>query len=126
MKRYRKQWIVLAVVSCVLGLSTIPYTAYELPAHRWVRGYLGDAFTVLCLYALVSAFTGLRSRTKALVIGGFAGAVEASQVLIAGVRGQTATLLVGAHFDTMDLVYYALGIVCGVAVEKLWWRPSEE
>lgn len=99
-----------------LGVTALLWAALDLPGRALVRGHVGDVGVVMLMTAILgSALPRLGPRWWIGLTAAMALAVETAQAL--GLRGEglAGELTIGATFDPLDLVAYALG--CALA----WW-----
>lgn len=112
--------LLIAAASFLTG-ATIFYWG-----HGIIRNYGGDVVVVIFLYALAGILTDWQPRTKLLVIGGLALAIECAQLFILHPGGELQQATLGAYFDPLDLLAYALGLLIAYAIEAAleYWNKS--
>lgn len=117
----------LAGIVVLLGLASREYPGV-LPA--FLGKYPGDALWALVVFFLTAGilrgWSTLRTAVVALAI---ANVVEFGQLYhapwIDAVRDTTfGRLVLGAHFDPLDLAAYALGVLVGVVVDRMCPRVT--
>ncbi len=117
----RGVFIACATLATLLGLASRRYGSC-LPS--FVAENAGDAFWTACVYCGISfCVPHAKIITRAAMTLGFAYAIEFSQLYhapwIDSVRETTlGGLVLGFHFVWVDLIRYAAGAMCCVAVEK--------
>jgi hypothetical protein len=110
--------LVLGAVAGGLGVACVVYAG---PGRAVVRGHLGDvAATMLVYAALAVVLPRLRIVWRAGATAALALAIELHQLLRSAgpPRGVAGELVLGAHFDWVDLVAYAAGIATAVTWER--------
>lgn len=93
---------------------------YDGPGQPWARHHLGDSLAVAFLVGALGAVTRLSLARRALLVAVVAGLVELGQ-LAAGApeRGPAMQLLIGGHFDPLDLGYYAIGLAVAAVLDRM-------
>ncbi|MDO6527798.1 DUF2809 domain-containing protein [Motilimonas sp. 1_MG-2023] len=81
----------------------------------FIRPFLGDVLVVIWLYLLLVACLSCSKKSIAIFVLAFACSLEALQyfqfINLLGLQDhQAARIIIGATFDWLDLVAYALGI----------------
>ena len=81
---------------------------------RIVRPFIGDVLVVVLLYAFLKTFCVLPARTAACLVFVFACVIEVLQyfhlpALLGLESNRLAVIVLGATFDPIDLLAYALG-----------------
>ena len=81
---------------------------------RIVRPFIGDVLVVVLLYALLKTVCALPARTAAWSVFVFACVIEVLQyfhlpALLGLESNRLAVIVLGATFDPMDILAYALG-----------------
>lgn len=98
-----------------LGLSTLIYQGY---GHHWWRGHAGDAFVVAFLVGLLGSLTDWSLPRRLLLVAVVAAALEVGQLAAgAASRSEVTGLFLGSHFDALDFIYYAAGLVLAAILE---------
>ncbi len=94
----------LLIASLILGLIIFHW------GRGWVRNYLGDIVVIIFLYSLLSLFTTISSKRKAIIVFIFAVTIELFQLLnfSTGIT-YIDNLVFGSTFDLLDIVAYAIG-----------------
>ena len=111
-------YIIMAGMALTAGFIILLF----LPHNAFARGFLGDAFVVVFLYGGVKAlFPELSKYKVAAGVFSFALFLEVLQYFkvadhleLTGV----ARTIVGATFDLMDIVAYALGLILCVIYDR--------
>jgi hypothetical protein len=119
----RRASIVVAVAAFALGAACFGYGLTALPLRGVIRGHLGDVAAA----AFVHGVLGLALRgpaTRAGITAALALAVELAQLRGDPGAGAVGELALGAHFDPLDLVMYALGIAAALVGERRLLRPG--
>ncbi len=99
----------------LLGLGTLVYSGV---GHVWARSYAGDAFAVAFVVGLLGLVTPASLPVRLGIAAALALAIEFSQLIGTGShRGTLSQLLVGSHFDTLDLLYYGAGLLMALALD---------
>jgi len=119
---YRNRYFIIAVL---LFLTEIFIALYV--NDRIIRPYVGDFLVVIFLYCLIRAFLHAPIIKVALGVLLFAYLVELLQYLdfigTVGLRGsKLANVVLGNHFEWIDLLAYTLGIGLVMVVE--YYRAS--
>lgn len=112
-----------------LALAALSFILLVLIATRWaghsfVRGFLGDLLVVVFLFLAVKACVDARSGAVALGVFIFACAVETLQFFrlaeaLSLAKGSVARIVLGATFDPLDVLAYAIGCVLAYAADRL-------
>jgi hypothetical protein len=116
-----RAFVMLAAPCLLLGLGVLVYRG---PGRALVRGALGDVLVVAFLYFALGAIARWQPRTRLWAVGGLALLTELSQLVPRGVRSTAVDLTVGATFDPLDLLCYALGLALAWTVEMLVIRRT--
>ena len=104
----RRRMLALALVSVVFGAACF------FSRHALIRGHVGDVAAAMFVYALVAL---VLRRGRLLVAGAICLAAELRQLLVTP-AGPAADLVLGRHFDPIDLAAYAVGLLAAVAWER--------
>ena len=88
----------------------------------FIRGNLGDFLVVLLVYCLIMACSHFSVKTGLVSTAVVALVVELLQIIdltqfFEGTYKSMARLVFGSHFSWLDLLMYALGIVCIGCIE---------
>jgi hypothetical protein len=121
--RSRTVYAISAVATVGLGLI---WRSSLLPISPFLRKYGGDALWALLVFFLVRFIQPRASLAlSALVAFGFSVSIEASQLyhtswidLIRGTR--LGSLILGSTFNWPDIPAYAVGIVLGALIDRVW------
>jgi hypothetical protein len=105
----RRRMLALALVSVGFGAACF------FSRHPFVRGHLGDVAAAMLVYALV-ALTFRRGRLA--VAAAICFAAELRQLLVTP-AGPAADLVLGRHFDPIDLAAYAVGLLVALAWDSV-------
>lgn len=122
--RSRVLYLSAAAVVVVLGLAS---RRYPLLVPATLGKYPGDALWALMVFLVAGALLRSASTIRiALVALGLAYAVELSQLcqtpwLNAIRRTTPGHLMLGSHFHALDLIAYAVGVACGIFVERIYF-----
>jgi len=117
-------FVTLAALVVPLGLATRSYP-HVLPES--LGKYPGDALWALVVFLVTAAVMRASSTTRTAAVAlAIAFVVEFGQIYhapwIDSVRDTTlGRLVLGAHFDAMDLLAYTVGVLVGVALDRM--RP---
>ena len=89
----------------------------------FVRPFLGDVLAVLWVHLCIRAVLNVRHTIAACVALGIAFTLECAQYFalldVLGLRGfPPARIILGATFDPLDLLAYALGFILILAIER--------
>lgn len=101
----------LGAAGVLLGATALAWAVLDLPGRSVVRGHLGDVGVVMVIVAVLGVvLSRLGTRAWIGLAAGLALLVELGQAL--GLRGEglAGELTIGATFDPLDLVAYALGL----------------
>ncbi len=101
------------VCSLILLLTLIVIALFI--RDSFIRPFLGDVLVVIWLYLLLVACLSFSKKSIAIFVLAFACSLEALQyfqlINLLGLQDhQAARIIIGATFDWLDLVAYALGI----------------
>jgi hypothetical protein len=109
----------VAAVSLASGLALF------VAATGPVRGILGDVLVVVFLVASLAAVRLGRPWTRVLAVGVLSVGLELVQGLhLFGPDSPWLVhLVLGATFDPLDLVAYAVGLAIAAALERWFWAP---
>lgn len=115
--RTRRRWAAGAAALCLLlAAGVLAYHRLGIgPGRAFVRGALGDVVAVAFLYFAAGALTDWRPRVRLLLVAGVALGIELSQLVPRSTRSVAVELTVGATFDPLDLLWYAVGLALA------WW-----
>jgi hypothetical protein len=106
--------IVVAIALFVASLHFVTGPGYRGPAREFVNGYLIDLLLPFAMFLVsgVAAHSVLRSPLLRAVavfsVGAFAETLQAFDVEV-----------LGSTFDPLDYLMYALGVLGGVAFERI-------
>lgn len=89
----------------------------------FIRPFLGDVLVVIWLYYFMSSIVNISPKRLTFMVVSFAFLIEISQyfevLTLLGLNSYTVLRIVlGATFDWMDLLAYALGGACCIALHK--------
>lgn len=114
----RRRLALVALASLAVCLVALIYRG---PGWRLLRHTGGDVFAAALLYALVglALVRWTRMRRAALTLG-IAAAIEAAQAfdLVAPDAPRWVHVLLGATFDPLDLLAYAVGVGLAAAIDS--------
>jgi len=115
---YRRHYFIIAALLFLIEVLIAVYVN-----DRIIRPYVGDFIVVIFLYCLVRAFLNAAVLKVALGVLLFAYLVELLQyfdfIETIGLRSsKLANVVLGNHFEWIDIVAYTLGIVLVIMVEK--------
>ena len=127
--RSRPAYALAVLIVMVLGLAS---RAEALPRPALVASYGGDTLWALLVFLLIGGLLPTRPTLQvALLALGFAGMIEISQIYSApwldALRQTLAgRLVLGSGFLWSDLLCYTVGVLSGVALERVYrrWLPS--
>lgn len=112
----KQRLVLLGGIGLALGLTALAWAALELPGRALIRGHLGDVGIVMVLVAafgLALPRLGLRGWIALAAV--IALATELAQALGVHGEGVVNELTLGATFDPVDLLAYALGLALSAA-----------
>ena len=118
--RRRAETTRLVAVALAIAAVTL---AYRGPGRALVRGHLGDVAAPMLVYALLGLAWRARPATRAAATFAIALVIEAGQ-LVWHARSTAGQLLVGAHFDPLDMLAYAIGTAIAFACELRHLRQA--
>lgn len=111
----------LALIALASLAACLVALVYRGPGWRLLRHTGGDVFAAALLYALVglALVRWTRTRRAALTLG-IAVAIEAAQALdlVAPDAPRWVHVLLGATFDPLDLLAYAVGVAVAAAIDS--------
>jgi len=115
---YRRHYFIIAALLFLIEVLIAVYVN-----DRIIRPYVGDFIVVIFLYCLVRAFLNAAVLKVALGVLLFAYLVELLQyfdfIETIGLRSsKLANVVLGNHFEWIDILAYTLGIVLVILVEK--------
>ena len=115
---YRRHYFIIAALLFLIEVLIAVYVN-----DRIIRPYVGNFIVVIFLYCLVRAFLNAAVLKVALGVLLFAYLVELLQyfdfIETIGLRSsKLANVVLGNHFEWIDIVAYTLGIVLVILVEK--------
>ena len=115
---YRNRYFIIAVLLFLVEIFIALYVN-----DRIIRPYFGDFLVVIFLYCLIRAFLNASILKVALGVLLFAYLVELLQYLdLIGTLGlrssKLANVVLGNHFEWIDILAYTLGIGLVILVEK--------
>jgi hypothetical protein len=117
----RKIYILILLTLIPLGLGT---KFYHGPFQDWIHKYAGDIFYPMFWYFLLRLIRmNFSSRVCAAIIFIFCTVVEFSQLVTTPLlqllrRNFFGAVLLGSGFDWPDIVYYAIGVLLAVGIER--------
>ena len=121
----RRRHLTLAIAALALGAGCF---FYQGPGRPFTRGYLGDVAAEALVFAIVSLCWRGPLAARATLAGAIAVALELRQLVVAPQgQGVAREILLGASFDWLDLLAYAVGLALAIAWER-WPRsltPAE-
>lgn len=124
-KRLRIFLCVVLVILFVLGVLTKEYVG---PHRHWFKNYCGDTIFVMFLYFFIKL---IRPYMHALSLGlacfSTVALIEFSQkisyVWLDNFRATfIGQLILGQHFDPIDFVYYALGVLVAMGTYAIAYK----
>ncbi|MEZ4859154.1 MAG: DUF2809 domain-containing protein [Flavobacteriaceae bacterium] len=114
-KMSRYFWIFLLLLVTEIAIAVFHF-------HKFIRGFLGDVLVIPLLYCFLKLFLKVSSKKLLYGILMFAFLVELLQLFnlaeLLGFQDAVAAIILGTHFDFMDLVSYLLGIIPVLIIEK--------
>lgn len=89
----------------------------------FIRHTFGDFLVVMMLYCFIKAFIAINNMKLALLVLSFAYVIEFLQLVdflgFLNMKGnRLATLVLGNHFSTGDLIAYTLGAISSVFIDE--------
>ena len=109
-----------AITTAMPLLLAVAVLVYRGPGWVWARTHFGDTLAVAFLVGAFGLITRWQVRTRLALVGVVAAAVELAQLSEgAADRSAVVQLLIGGHFDPLDFVYYAAGLVLAFALERV-------
>jgi len=120
--RINLRYVLLFLI--ILGVEIV----IALVVHdNFVRPHIGDVLVVIVIYCFLRIFVRAHPLLP-LWIFAFAAAVEFSQyfnlVSLLGIKNPVIATILGATFDWLDLLCYAVG--CGIIVIAQMWSSKRE
>ena len=121
-----KKYLLLAVSLFLVEALIAIYVRDEI-----FRPYVGDFLVVVFLYCLLKSFWTVRVMKAVLVILSFACMIELLQYFKLsdklGVSGDgILSIVLGSHFDWIDLVAYLLGALSILVIERMRGKWGHE
>ncbi len=122
MNSIRLKYLIILILLIPIGLGTKFYTG---PLQDWVHAYAGDIFYPMFWYFLFIFFLPrMNPLIAALVIFSFCTAIEFTQLLssplLESIRSHfLGRTLIGVQFVAMDILYYGIGCVLAVGLQKI-------
>ncbi|MBB6098685.1 hypothetical protein HNR42_002120 [Deinobacterium chartae] len=113
-----------AALAAVCLAGEVAVVLYGGPGRTWVRGTLGDLLATALLFFVLGALTRWSRSVRAGLSLGAGLLVELAQALRVTPSGGAGELLLGRHFDPLDLLAYALGVTLAASLEASLERPS--
>ena len=110
------QAVVTTLVPLCFGLASLVYTG---PGALWWRAHAGDALVVAFLVGLAGVAGRLTLRVRLLAVAILCTGLELAQLGASASRGPIAGLVLGSTFDPLDFVYYAIGLVLAVLLDRI-------
>jgi hypothetical protein len=112
-RRYFQLTLILFAIEVVIAIFI---------RDRFIRPFVGDVLVVILIYCFVKSFVKLAAERVAGAVLIFAGSIEIlpyfQLVDRLGLQdNRIAQIAIGATFDWMDLVAYAMGTAIVIAVE---------
>lgn len=118
MSSRRRRACLVAATALALGLAVLVYRG---PGWHFTRGHVGDAAAAMFVLAVLT-FAAPRLRMRVLAPTSFAVCtlVELGQTLWSGLEGTAVgEFVLGAVFDPIDLLAYAVGtVIAGTALAQ--------
>jgi hypothetical protein len=118
MVTFHKNWFYLATCLFCLEIFIAAFLHDGL-----IRPYLGDAIAVIFLYCLVKSLADVPTRPTVLGVLLVAYTLEALQYVhmltyLGLQHSRLLSIVLGSHFEWIDLVAYTLGALLILVVEK--------
>lgn len=123
MRIARTMYVCMAVVLIPFGLGT---KSYHGPLQSWIHSYAGDVLVAIFLYLLLrGVLPRLSPAICGLTILCVSIVVECSQLFTSPFLEQLrqtfpGRVILGASFDWIDLLCYALGVGLAVSLDWGW------
>lgn len=100
------------IVSFTVNLIVVLLIGFYGVGWFW-RGFLSDVFIVVLLFSFLKMLTPASTLKVSLSVLAFSYLVEISQyfnlVELLGVNNKAIRILIGTHFDWLDLIAYTVG-----------------
>lgn len=121
-----KKYLLLAVSLFLIEALIAIYVRDEI-----FRPYVGDFLVVLFLYCLLKSFWEVRVMKAVLLILSFACIIEVLQYFkLSDKLGESGdgflSVVLGSHFDWIDLVAYILGALSILLIERMRGKWGHE
>ncbi|MEZ4875086.1 MAG: DUF2809 domain-containing protein [Flavobacteriaceae bacterium] len=114
-KGQRYFWIFLLLLVTEIAIAYFHF-------NKFVRGFIGDVLVIPLLYSLLKIFLKIPPKKLLYATVTFAFLVEMLQLLplvkVLNLENTLWEILLGSHFDLMDLFAYVLGIIPVLIIEK--------
>lgn len=120
LKLNRYFWIFILLLVSEIAIAIFHF-------HRFIRGFVGDVLVIPLLYSFLKWLLKTDSKKLLYTVLVFAFFIEFLQLFpiieLLGLQYTIVAVILGTHFDVLDLAAYILGIISVLLIEnKLYYR----
>lgn len=115
LKMSRYFWIFLLLLVTEIAIAIFHF-------HKFIRGFVGDILVIPLLYSFLKCILKINSKKLLYGVLSFAIFIEFLQLFPImnhlKLQHSIVAVILGTHFDLLDLVAYILGIIPVLFIEK--------